>query len=66
MAVNYALLLDAYKVFDKVMFNVFLNGLSDRSVCQRNTKLLHYMYTNQTCYVKWGTKHCDRLMYRMV
>ena len=50
----YVLLLDASKAFDKVAFK-----LRDRSMCPRITKLLHHMYTNQSCYVKWGNAHSD-------
>ena len=28
-------------------------------MCPRITKLLHHMYTNQSCYVKWGNEHSD-------
>ena len=28
-------------------------------MCPRVTKLLHHMYTNQSCYVKWGNEHTD-------
>ena len=28
-------------------------------MCPRITKLLHYMYTNQSCCVKWSTEHTD-------
>ena len=55
----YVLLLDASKAFDKVAFNVLFNKLSDRSMCPRITKLLRHMYTNQSCYVKWGNEHSD-------
>ena len=55
----YVLLLDASKAFDKVAFNVLFNKLRDRSMCPRITKLLHHMYTNQSCYVKWGNEHSD-------
>ena len=30
-----------------------------RPWCPRITKLLHHMYTNQSCYVKWGNEHSD-------
>ena len=33
------------------------NKLQDHSMCPHSTKLLHYMYTNQSCCVKWGTEH---------
>ena len=56
---NYVLLLDAAKAFDKVAFNVLFNKLRDRSMCPRITKFLHHMYTNQSCYVKWGNEHSD-------
>ena len=55
----YVLLLDTSKAFDKVAFNVLFNKLRDRSMCPRITKLLHHMYTNQSCYVKWGNEHSD-------
>ena len=55
----YVLLLDASKAFDKVAFNVLFNKLRDRSMCPRITNLLHHMYTNQSCYVKWGNEHSD-------
>ena len=56
----FVLLLDDSKAFDKVAFNVLFNELRDRSMCLRITKLLHDMYTNQSCYVKWGNEHSDR------
>ena len=28
-------------------------------MCPRITKLLHHIYTNQSCYVKWGNEHSD-------
>ena len=55
----YVLLLDASKAFDKVAVHVLFNKLRDRSMCPRITKLLHHMYTNQSCYVKWGNEHSD-------
>ena len=55
----YVLLLDASKAFDKVAFNVLFNKFRDRSMCPRITKLLHFLYTNQSCYVKWGNEHSD-------
>ena len=55
----YVLLLDASKAFDKVALNVLFNKLRDRSMCLRLTKLLHHMYTNQFCFVKWGNEHSD-------
>ena len=62
----YVLLLDASKAFDKVAFNVLFNKLRDRSMCPRITKLLHHMYTNQSCYVKWGNEHCRALTKRSI
>ena len=53
----YVLLFDASKASDKVAFNVLFNKLRDRSICPRITKLLHHMYTNQSCYVKWGNEY---------
>ena len=55
----YVLLFDATKAFDKVAFNVLFNELRDCSMCPRITKLLHHMYTNQSCLVKWGNEHSD-------
>ena len=55
----YVLLLDASNAFDKVAFKVLFNELRDRSMCPRVTKLLHDMYTHQSCYVKWGNEHTD-------
>ena len=55
----YVLLLDASNAFDKVAFNAPFNELCDCSMCSRITKLLHHMYTNQSCYVKWGNEHSD-------
>ena len=55
----YVLLLDASKAFDKVSFNVSFNKLRARSMCPRITKLLHHMYTIQSCYVKWDNEHSD-------
>ena len=52
----YVLLLDASKAFDKVSFDVLFNLLLARSVCPRIINLLYYMYTNQTCYVKWNNE----------
>ena len=56
---NNVLISDASKAFDKVAFNVLFNELRYRSMCLRITKLLHHMYTNQSCYVKWGNEHSD-------
>ena len=53
----FVLLFNASKAFDK--FNVLYNELRDRSMCPRITKLLHHMYTNQSCYVKWSNEHSD-------
>ena len=55
----YVLLLDASKTFDKVAFSVLFNKLRDRSMCLRISKLLHHMYTNQSCYVNWGNEYSD-------
>ena len=55
----YVLLLDASKTFDKVAYSVLFNKLLDCSMCPRITKLLHHMYTNKSCYVKWGNEHSD-------
>ena len=55
----YVLLLDASKAFDKVEFNVLFNELRDRSLSPKNTTVLYYMYTNQECSVRWGSKHSD-------
>ena len=53
----YVLLLAASKAFDKVAFIVLFNKLRDHSMCPRITKLLHHnMYTNQSCYVRWGNE----------
>ena len=43
----------------RVMCNVLFNKLRDRSMCPRITKLLHHMYTNQSCFVTWGNEHFD-------
>ena len=51
----YVLLLDASKAFDKVAFN----ELRDRAVCPRIIKLLYFMYTNQSCSVKWDNEQSD-------
>ena len=55
----HVLLLDASNALDKVAFNVLFNKLRDRFMCPRITKLLHHVYTNQYCYVKWGNEHSD-------
>ena len=55
----YVLLLYVSKALDKVAFNVLFNKLRDRSMCPHITKLLHHMYTVQSCYVKWGNEHSD-------
>ena len=55
----YVLLLDASKAFDKVAFNVLFNELRDRAVYQRIIKLLYFMYTNQSCSVKWDNEQSD-------
>ena len=55
----YVLLLDASKAFDKVAFNVQFNELRDRAVCPRIIKLLYFMYTNQSCSVKWDNEQSD-------
>ena len=55
----YVLLLDASNAFDKVAFNVLFNELRDRAVCLRFIKLLYFMYTNQSCSVKWDNKQSD-------
>ena len=47
----YVLLLDA--------FNVLFNGLRDRAVCPRIIKLMYFMYTNQSCSVKWDNEQSD-------
>ena len=52
----YVLLLDASKAFDKVAFNVLFNELRDRAVCPHIIKLLYFMYTNQSCSVKWDNE----------
>ena len=52
----YVLLLDASKAFDKVSFDVLFNLLLARNVCPRIINVLYYMYTNQTCYVKWNNE----------
>ena len=51
----YVLLLDASKAFDKVAFNELRNW----AVCPRIIKLLYFMYTNQSCSVKWDNEHSD-------
>ena len=55
----YVLLLDASKAFDKVAFNVLFNKLQDRALCPRIIKLLYFMYTNQSCSVKWDNEQSD-------
>ena len=55
----YVLLLDASKVFDKVAFNVLFNELRDRAVCPCIIKLPYFMYTNQSCSVKWDNKQSN-------
>ena len=49
----YVLHLDAFKAFEKVAFNVLFNELRDRAVCPSIIKLLYFVYTNQSCSVKW-------------
>ena len=53
---HYVLLLDVAKTFDQVAFNVLFNKLRDRSMCPSYYII---MYTNQSCYVKWGNEHSD-------
>ena len=53
----YVLLLDASKAFDKVSFDVLFNLLLARNVCPRIINVLYYMYTHQTCYVKWNNEY---------
>ena len=55
----YVLLLDASKAFNKVAFNVLFNELRDRAVCPRIIKLLYFIYTNQSCSVKWDNEQSD-------
>ena len=55
----YVLLLGAPKTFDKLAFNVQFNELRDRAVCPRIIKLLYFLYTNQSCSVKWDNKQSD-------
>ena len=55
----YVLLLDASKAFDTVAFNVLFNELRDRAVCPRFIKLLYFMYTKQSCSVKWDNEQSD-------
>ena len=55
----YVLLLDAVKAFDKVAFNVLFNELQNRAVCSLIMKLLYFMYTNQSCSVKWDIEQSD-------
>ena len=40
----------------KVAFNVLFNELRDRAVCPRIIKLLYFMYTKQSCSVKWDNE----------
>ena len=44
------------KLFDEVSFDVLFNLLLARNVCPRIINVLYYMYTNQTCYVKWNNE----------
>ena len=44
---------------DKVAFNVLFNELRDRAVYPRAIKLLYFMYTNQSCSVKWDNEQSD-------
>ena len=55
----YVLLLDASKAFDKVAFNVLFNELRDRAMCPRVINLLCFIYTNQSCSVKWDNVQSD-------
>ena len=53
----FLLLLDASKVFDKVMFHMLFNELIKKNVSTKIIKLLLYMYTNQDCDVQWDGAH---------
>ena len=55
----YLLLLDASKAFDKVSFYTLFNMLLDLKMCPHTVKLLHYMYTNQSCYVNWSNNRSE-------
>ena len=55
----FVLLIDDSKAFEKVAFNVLFNELRDRAVCPGIIKLLYFMYTNQSCSVKWDNEQSD-------
>ena len=50
----YLLLFGAIKAFDNVSYKVLFDILMEKKVCLRIVNLLHYMYSNQLCHVKWG------------
>ena len=49
----FLLLLDASKVFDKVVLHMLFHELIKKNVCTKIIKLLLYMCTNQDCNVQW-------------
>ena len=55
----YLLLVDASKAFDKVSYEKLFELLLARNVCPKIVKLFYYMYTHQTCHVRWNNKQSD-------
>ena len=53
----YSLMLQRHSIKWRLMY--YYNKLRDRSMCQRINKLLYYMYTSQSCCVKWSTEYSD-------
>ena len=50
----YATLLDASKAFDHVQYEQLFRLIIDRNVCASVARLLAFMYTNQSCRIKWS------------
>jgi len=51
----YATLLDASKAFDHVQYEQLFRLIIDRNVCASVARLLAFMYTNQSCRIKWSS-----------
>ena len=54
----YSLMLQRHSIKWRLMYYLINCGIS-QCMCPRITKLIRYMYTNQSCCVKWGTEHSD-------
>ena len=47
------------KAFDRVHFVKLFNVLLKKGICPTLCRLLAFMYTNQTCSVRWGATNCQ-------